>query len=122
MSVDDCRHIFANSASRFQRLCSVLWPHLAPAVDACGRNAGMPQPLLYFGDIGFMIQRIGRRRTASLAIEESRRLLHLHHFDPIALSRPNAREHASKAANALAGGLFDIAEIYNQGGKNSPWR
>lgn len=104
MPVDDCRHILANSASRFQRLCYVLWPHLAPVVDARGRNAGMPQPLLHFGDIGFMIQRIGRRRTVSLAIEESRRLLHLPHFDPTALSGPNAREHVSKAANALAGG------------------
>jgi putative nucleotidyltransferase with HDIG domain len=55
--------------------------------------------------------------TVSMAIEESRRLLLLHHFDAEALSGPDAGEHAGKAANALAGGLFDIAEIYDRSGE-----
>lgn len=55
--------------------------------------------------------------TVAIAMEESRRLLHLHHFDARALSSPDAMEHADKAAKALAGGLFDIAEIYNRRGE-----
>jgi HD-GYP domain-containing protein (c-di-GMP phosphodiesterase class II) len=55
--------------------------------------------------------------TVSLAIEESRRLLHLRHFDANALSGPDASKHAGRAADALAGGLFDIAEIYNRNGE-----
>lgn len=57
------------------------------------------------------------RSTVSLAVEESRRLLRLHHFDTDALSSPDASKLARKAANALAGGLFDIAEIYDKDGK-----
>lgn len=55
--------------------------------------------------------------TVSLAMEESRRLLHLHHFEAAALDSPDAARHARKAADALAGGLFDIAEIYNGHGE-----
>ena len=47
----------------------------------------------------------------SLATEESGRLLH--HYDAIDLSGPTAREHAANAAKTIAGGLFDIAEIYD---------
>jgi HD-GYP domain-containing protein (c-di-GMP phosphodiesterase class II) len=64
----------------------------------------------------FVAHRNAEQATVSLAIEESRRLLHLHHFDSIALSGPEAGKPARKAAEALAGGLFDIAEIYNQDG------
>jgi HD-GYP domain-containing protein (c-di-GMP phosphodiesterase class II) len=65
----------------------------------------------------FVAHRNAEQATVSLAMEESRRLLHLHHFDSIALSGPEAAKPASKAAEALAGGLFDIAEIYNQDGE-----
>ena len=51
----------------------------------------------------------------ALAIEESQRLLG--HFGAIALSGPGAASHADSAAKALAGGLFDIAEIYDGQGQ-----
>ncbi len=67
--------------------------------------------------IAWFIAREGAEQsTVLLAMEESRRLLH--HFDAIALSGPQAAEHATTAANAISGGLFDIAEIYDpQGNK-----
>ncbi|GAB4396596.1 MAG: hypothetical protein OHK0048_01870 [Rhodoferax sp.] len=51
----------------------------------------------------------------SLAIEESGRLLH--RFDAIDLQGPQAQEHARQAAEIIAGGMFDIAEIYDAKGK-----
>ncbi|HLO78253.1 MAG TPA: HD domain-containing phosphohydrolase [Magnetospirillum sp.] len=51
----------------------------------------------------------------SFAIEESGRLLHLH--DSLSLSGPESVGHAEQAARAIAGGLFDIAEIYDAGGR-----
>lgn len=51
----------------------------------------------------------------SLAMEESQRLLR--HHDAIALSGSEARQHARAAAKTISGGLFDIAEIYDAGGK-----
>lgn len=48
------------------------------------------------------------------AIEETDRLLHLH--DAINLIGKSATEHAMIAAKTIAGGLFDIAEIYDRGG------
>lgn len=65
----------------------------------------------------FVAHRNAEQSTVSLALEDSRRLLHLHHFDATALGGANAAEQAGKAANALAGGLFDIAEIYNRRGE-----
>jgi HD-GYP domain-containing protein (c-di-GMP phosphodiesterase class II) len=65
----------------------------------------------------FVAHLSAERSTVSLAVEESRRLLQLHHFDTSALSGPDASEHARKASNALAGGLFDIAEIYDGNGQ-----
>ena len=54
--------------------------------------------------------------TVAMAVEESQRLSR--HFDVTALSGPNAREHAQRAADAIVGGLFDVAEIYDrEGGK-----
>ena len=54
--------------------------------------------------------------VVALASEESGRLLH--RFDSIDLSGPLAQQHAKEAAHAIAGGLFDIAEIYDaQGNK-----
>jgi HD-GYP domain-containing protein (c-di-GMP phosphodiesterase class II) len=52
--------------------------------------------------------------TVWLAIDESRRLLH--HFGAITLTGLDAADNARKAADVLAGGLFDIAEIYDQQG------
>lgn len=67
--------------------------------------------------IAWFIAREGAEQsTVLLAMEESRRLLH--HFDAVALSGPQAAQHATTAANAISGGLFDIAEIYDpQGNK-----
>ncbi|MBL0076372.1 MAG: hypothetical protein IPP41_10705 [Rhodocyclaceae bacterium] len=53
--------------------------------------------------------------VVSLAIEESDRLLR--HFDAINLNGANSVEHAKAAADAISGGLFDIAEIYDGQGK-----
>ncbi len=52
--------------------------------------------------------------TVSMAVEESQRLSR--HFDATALSGPNAREYAQRAADTIVGGLFDIAEIYDHEG------
>ncbi|MDP3538943.1 MAG: HD-GYP domain-containing protein [Azonexus sp.] len=60
-------------------------------------------------------QEKAEQSTKLLATEESLRLLR--HFDAIALSGPDAEAHADSAANAIVGGLFDIAEIYDPRGK-----
>lgn len=54
--------------------------------------------------------------TVALAMEESRRLLH--HLGAVTLAGPDARAQARNAAAILAGGLFDIAEIYDRDGQN----
>lgn len=64
----------------------------------------------------FVAHKNAEEATVSLAMEDSRRLLHLHHFDAAALSGRDAVDQANKAATALAGGLFDIAEIYDGSG------
>jgi len=63
----------------------------------------------------FVARESAEKSTVALAIEESRRLLV--HFDAIALSGPDARDHAQKAAQTITGGLFDIAEIYDHEGR-----
>ena len=63
----------------------------------------------------FVVRENVEQSTVSLAIEESQRLLG--HFGAIALSGPGAATHADSAAKALAGGLFDIAEIYDGKGQ-----
>lgn len=65
----------------------------------------------------FVAHANAEQATVSLAMEESRRLLRLHHFDAAELGGPDAVKQARKAADALAGGLFDIAEIYNKQGQ-----
>jgi HD-GYP domain-containing protein (c-di-GMP phosphodiesterase class II) len=50
----------------------------------------------------------------SLAIEESGRMLHRYQADQLNL--PEAKLHAEDAANTIAGGMFDIVEIYDQKG------
>lgn len=62
----------------------------------------------------FVARESAEESIVSLAIEESGRLLH--HFDAIDLSGPAATEHATVAAKTIAGGLFDIAEIYDTKG------
>jgi HD-GYP domain-containing protein (c-di-GMP phosphodiesterase class II) len=52
--------------------------------------------------------------TVSIAMEESRRILR--NSDAVILSGANAAKNATVAAQIIAGGLFDIAEIYNRNG------
>lgn len=56
-----------------------------------------------------------KEEVVALAMEESNRFLR--HFDAIDLSGPVAAEHAREAAETIAGGIFDIAEIYDQSGE-----
>ena len=63
----------------------------------------------------FVAHKKAEEATVSLAVEESRRLLH--HFGAGALTGPDAGVLAGRAADTLAGGLFDIAEIYNREGE-----
>ncbi|MCP5265330.1 MAG: HD domain-containing protein [Burkholderiaceae bacterium] len=53
--------------------------------------------------------------VVSLAIEESKRFLK--HFDAVELSGPQAQQKSAQAAKFLAGGLFDIVEIYGPKGQ-----
>ncbi|MBK4738601.1 HD-GYP domain-containing protein [Noviherbaspirillum pedocola] len=53
--------------------------------------------------------------TVLLAIEESRRLLR--HSDALDLKGPDAVAHARRGVDMLAGGLFDIAELYDATGQ-----
>lgn len=62
----------------------------------------------------FVARERAEESTVSLAIEESQRLLH--HFGAIDLDGADAEGHAVSAAKTIAGGLFDIAEIYNAKG------
>ncbi|MGE5471009.1 MAG: HD-GYP domain-containing protein [Bacteroidota bacterium] len=63
----------------------------------------------------FVAQESTEEATVSLAIEESRRLLQ--HFGASELDGPEAVQHAEQAARTFAGGLFDIAEIYDRRGQ-----
>lgn len=62
----------------------------------------------------FVAREKAEQSVVSLAIEESGRLLH--HYNAIELSGPDAAQHAAIAAKTIAGGLFDIAEIYDASG------
>ena len=62
----------------------------------------------------FVAREKAEESVVSLAIEESGRLLH--HYDAIDLAGPDAAQHAAIAAKTIAGGLFDIAEIYDASG------
>lgn len=72
--------------------------------------ASVASPLAWY-----IAQERAEESVVALAIEESRRLL-LHH-EALGLSGSEAREHAIAAAKTIAGGLFDIAEIYDGSGK-----
>jgi HD-GYP domain-containing protein (c-di-GMP phosphodiesterase class II) len=63
----------------------------------------------------FVERENAEKSVVALAMEESSRLLH--HHDAINLTGPDAEQHAAAAANTIAGGLFDIAEIYDAKGK-----
>ena len=79
--------------------------------------ASVSSPLAWF-----MARESAEETSVSLAMEESRRVLR--HFDALALEHTNRDqlgradlvEHASTAADAIVGGLFDIAEIYDGAG------
>lgn len=62
----------------------------------------------------FVARENAEESIVSLAVEESGRLRH--HFDTVDLSHTDAAAHAALAAKTIAGGLFDIAEIYNSSG------
>jgi hypothetical protein len=72
--------------------------------------ASIASPLAWF-----VARESAEDSMVSLAIEESSRLLRFH--DAVALNGPNAIEHAVMAAKTVGGGLFDIAEIYDGGGR-----
>lgn len=63
----------------------------------------------------FVARESAEESIVSLAIEESGRLLH--HYDAINLAGPDAAAHAAIAAKTIAGGMFDIAEIYDGNGR-----
>jgi len=52
--------------------------------------------------------------VVALAMEESQRFLH--HYDAINLAGTAAADRAREAARTIAGGVFDIAEIYDHAG------
>ncbi len=60
----------------------------------------------------FVAREKAEQSIVSLAIEESDGLLH--RCGAINLSGPDATQHATLAADSISGGLFDIAEIYNE--------
>ena len=39
---------------------AALRPHFSAVVDAGGGDVGVPQPFLHLGDVGLMLQRVGR--------------------------------------------------------------
>jgi class 3 adenylate cyclase len=62
----------------------------------------------------FVARERSEQSIIALATEESRGLIK--HFNATDLTDPQAIEHATLAANSIAGGLFDIAEIYDSKG------
>jgi hypothetical protein len=63
----------------------------------------------------FVARENAEESIVSQAIEETDRLLH--HHNAIDLTGATASEHARRAADTIAGGLFDIAEIYDRDGQ-----
>lgn len=72
--------------------------------------AGTVAPIAWY-----IAQESAEDGVVSLAMEESRRLLR--HHDAVDLAGPDAERKAEVAADTLSGGLFDIAEIYDQEGR-----
>ena len=71
--------------------------------------AGIASPLAWM-----VAHEAAEANTVSMAVEESQRLAR--HFDATALRGPEASVHAQSAADAIVGGLFDVAEIYDHEG------
>ena len=71
--------------------------------------AALASPLAWF-----VARESAEEETVALAAEESQRLLQ--HHAAFARDGTAARERAQQAAQAIVGGLFDIAEIYDGGG------
>lgn len=71
--------------------------------------AAIASPLTWF-----IAREQAEEETIAMAMEESSRLLH--HFNATQLDSADAKTHAIEAARVLAGGLFDIAEIYDSNG------
>lgn len=63
----------------------------------------------------YMATESAEDEVVALAMEESHRFLR--HFNAVDMNGPAAAEHAREAADTIAGGIFDIAEIYDQTGK-----
>ena len=63
----------------------------------------------------YMARERAEEDTVALAMQESRRLLW--QFDSVALAQAGAQQQAQRAAEALTGGLFDIAEMYAPDGR-----
>ncbi len=65
---------------------------------------------------GWFIARESAEETiVALAIEESRQLLA--HYDAANLNRPQASQRAEQAVQHIAGGLFEIVELYSRDGR-----
>ena len=62
----------------------------------------------------FVAKESAEHTTVQLAMEESRRIIG--QFDVVDLNGPEGKAIAGRAAQALAGGLFEIAEIYDREG------
>src|SRR5712692_8494434 len=43
---------------------TILRPHFAPVIEPRRRDVGMAEPLLHLGDIGLVVERVGRCRGA----------------------------------------------------------
>ncbi len=71
--------------------------------------AGLASPLAWY-----VARESAEETTVALAAEESRRLLQ--HFAAFDRADQAAAAHAAEAAQAIVGGLFDIAEIYDAAG------
>ncbi|UCV09380.1 HD-GYP domain-containing protein [Dechloromonas denitrificans] len=63
----------------------------------------------------FVARENAEESTVLLAMEESQRLVR--HFAVFSMHQPDAVAHATRAAGTIAGGLFDIAEIYDGKGE-----
>lgn len=71
--------------------------------------AALASPLAWF-----VARESAEETTVALAAEESRRLLQ--HYAAFGPREETTDEHAQAAAQAIVGGLFDIAEIYDAAG------
>ena len=72
--------------------------------------AGIASPAAWF-----VAREKSEESIIALAMEESHRVID--HYHATHLAGTDAADNASRAAKAITGGLFDIAEIYNQDGR-----